>query len=138
MAHGYTVGIQKFANDISLSDAQIDTIVKWVDGGAVLGDAKDMPPPVQWAEGSEWRLSGSQGRVPDLIVKSTAWTQPAEGQDQWWQPVVDSGLTEDRWIRAVEVRPSVKGRRSSTMETPRSRNSPSAKRARFTPRAPAS
>src|SRR6266850_3486035 len=29
-----TVGIQKFKNDTSLSDAQVDTIVAWVDGGA--------------------------------------------------------------------------------------------------------
>src|SRR5262245_2170842 len=34
-----TVGIQKFKNDRSLSDAQIDTIVKWVDAGASKGDA---------------------------------------------------------------------------------------------------
>src|ERR1051325_11571622 len=42
-----TVGIQHFQNDRSLDDAQIATIVKWVDGGAPLGDAKDMPPPKQ-------------------------------------------------------------------------------------------
>jgi len=106
-----TVGIQKFANDISLSEAQFATIVTWVDAGAPLGDAKDMPAPVKWPDGSQWRLAASQGRIPDLIIKSTPWTQPAEGQDEWWQPVVDSGLTEDRWIKAVEVRPSEKGRR---------------------------
>src|SRR5277367_2779261 len=33
-----TVGIQEFANDRSLSDAQIATIVKWVDSGAPQGD----------------------------------------------------------------------------------------------------
>src|SRR3977135_1046099 len=40
-----SVGIQKFKNDMSLTDAQIDTIVRWVDGGAVKGDPKAMPPP---------------------------------------------------------------------------------------------
>ncbi len=44
-------------------------------------------------------------------MKSTPWTQPAQGQDQWWQPVADTGLTEDRWVRAIEIRPSAKGRR---------------------------
>src|SRR5262245_66108466 len=39
-----TVGIQKFKNDRSLSDEQIDTIVRWIDAGAPQGDAKDMPP----------------------------------------------------------------------------------------------
>ena len=43
-----TVGIQHFKNDRSLSDEQIDTIVKWVDAGAPKGDLKDMPPPVKW------------------------------------------------------------------------------------------
>src|SRR5579863_9653101 len=37
-----TVGIQHFQNDISLSDEQIATIVRWVDAGAPMGDAKDM------------------------------------------------------------------------------------------------
>src|SRR2546425_13252758 len=40
-----TVGVQKFKNDLSLSQAQIDTIVRWVDGGAPVGDLKDMPRP---------------------------------------------------------------------------------------------
>src|SRR5208282_1967545 len=39
-----TVGIQEFKNDRSLSDAQIATIVRWVDSGAPLGNPKDMPP----------------------------------------------------------------------------------------------
>src|SRR6476620_8286324 len=37
-----TVGIQKFENDRSLSDAQIDAILRWVDAGAPLGDPKDL------------------------------------------------------------------------------------------------
>src|SRR5580700_5323684 len=40
-----TVGIQKFKNDMSLSQAQIDTLVSWVDAGAPMGDIKDMPAP---------------------------------------------------------------------------------------------
>ena len=45
-----TVGVQKFKNDRSLSDEQIDTIVRWVDAGAPQGDPKDMPGPKQWPE----------------------------------------------------------------------------------------
>ena len=37
------VGIQKFKNDRSLTDEQIETIVRWVDAGAPQGDPKDMP-----------------------------------------------------------------------------------------------
>jgi mono/diheme cytochrome c family protein len=39
-----TVGIQKFKNDRSLTDDQIQTIVNWVDDGTPLGNAADMPP----------------------------------------------------------------------------------------------
>src|SRR5260370_23112763 len=39
-----SVGIQKFKNDMSLSDAQVATIVRWLDGGALQGDPKDLPP----------------------------------------------------------------------------------------------
>ena len=49
---------------------------------------------------------------PDLIVRSTPYTVTARGQDSWWKPQVDIGLTEPRWVRAIEIRPStVKGRR---------------------------
>src|SRR6266851_5766008 len=41
--------VNEFSNDPSLSDGQIQTIVKWVDGGAPAGDAHDAPAPVQWA-----------------------------------------------------------------------------------------
>ena len=106
-----TTGIQKFLNDISLTTDQIDTIVRWVDAGAPLGNPDDLPPTREWPSGERWRVGSLLGRDPDLIVTSTPWTQPAEGQDQWWQPVVDSGMTEDRWIKAVEVRPTIEGRR---------------------------
>ena len=45
-----TIGIQEFKNDRSLSDKEIDTIVKWVDAGAPKGDPKDMPPAKAVAE----------------------------------------------------------------------------------------
>ena len=39
-----SVGVQKFKNDMSLSQKEIDTIVAWVDAGSPQGDPKDMPP----------------------------------------------------------------------------------------------
>jgi hypothetical protein len=107
-----TVGIQEFKNDRSLSDAQIATIVKWVDAGAPKGDPKDMPPAKQWPDESKWNLAGMFGGPPDLIIKSPDWTVPAVAQDAWYKPVVDTGLTEPRWVRAIEIRPAtVKGRK---------------------------
>lgn len=105
-----TVGIRKFKNDMSLSRAQIDTIARWVDAGAPQGNPSDMPAAKNWPKDDVWRLIDVYKRAPDLIVKSTPWTQAAQGQDQWWQPVVDTGLTEDRWVQGIEIRPSLAGR----------------------------
>ena len=49
------VGVRHFKNDRSLSDEQIATIVKWVDGGALRGNAADMPPPREF----ETRTNGT-------------------------------------------------------------------------------
>jgi hypothetical protein len=108
-----TVGIQEFKNDRSLTDDQIATIVKWVDQGAPQGDPLDMPPLVEWPSEQIWEAAAMFGqKEPDLIVRSLPWTQKAGANDTWWKHVVDSGLTEPRWVRAVEVRPgTVKGRK---------------------------
>lgn len=100
-----TVGIQKFMNDRSLSDDQIATIVKWVDEGAPLGDKKDLPAAKVWPNDSGWMLAKILGKEPDFVVKSEPWTVPAVSQDQWWKPTSDIGNTEERWVRAVEMRP---------------------------------
>src|SRR5262245_65295705 len=106
-----TVGVKQFKNDMSLSQAQIDTIVRWVDEGAPLGDQKDMPAPRQWPNADEWKATKELG-PPDIIVKSAAWTMPAHHHDVWWRPTTDIGLTEPRWVRAVEIRPgSISGRK---------------------------
>jgi hypothetical protein len=106
-----TVGITRFKNDASLNDAQIETIQRWVEGGALKGDPKDMPAPRQWPDESKWQLAGKFGQ-PDLVIKSTPYTMPAVAQDAWWKPIIPTGLTEPRWVRAIEIRPStVKGRK---------------------------
>jgi hypothetical protein len=105
------VGVQKFKNDISLTDEQIDTIVRWVDAGSPQGDLKDMPAPRQWPADNEWKAAAELGQ-PDLIVKSEPYTMAAHHQDVWWRPVSDIPLTEPRWVRAVEMRPgTAAGRR---------------------------
>jgi hypothetical protein len=106
-----TVGIQQFQNDISLSDEQIATIVRWVDDGAPGGDMKDMPPPKQLPDNDGWQLAQQFG-APDFVVKSEPWTMPAAGQDVWFKPLTPIPVTEPRWVRAVEMRPaSLAGRR---------------------------
>src|SRR5262249_8281385 len=74
-----SVGVQKFKNDISLSDDEIRTIVRWVDSGAAGGDPKDMPAPKDWSENG-WKGQALLGE-PDLIVKSEPYTMQAKHQD---------------------------------------------------------
>ncbi|MDH4065902.1 MAG: cytochrome c [Acidobacteriota bacterium] len=106
-----SLGIQHFQNDRSLTDEQVATIVKWVDSGAPKGNMQDMPPPVQWPSEEVWNFASMFGE-PDLIIKTPQWKQPAIGQDAWYKPVVESGLTEPRWVRAIEIRPgTLQGRR---------------------------
>jgi hypothetical protein len=108
-----TVGIQKFKNDRSLTDQEIETVVKWIDAGSPMGNLKDMPAAVKWPDDQGWNFAAMFGQTePDMIIKSTPYLQKAGAQDAWWRPVVESGVTEPRWVRAIEIRPStVKGRK---------------------------
>src|ERR1044071_9268022 len=57
-----TGAVGRYHNDPRLTDAEIATITKWVDGGVPKGDAKDLPAPRVWK--NEW-----QNGQPDLLVK---------------------------------------------------------------------
>ena len=100
-----TVGIQKFKNDRSLTDAQIESIVNWIDDGTPLGDTTEMPPPRTFPDPNRWQLVDKLDAQPDLIVRSTPYTLAAHTQDKWYRPTVETGLTEPRWVRAIEVKP---------------------------------
>ena len=73
-----TVGIQHFQNDMSLTDAQISTIARWVDAGVPQGNPKDMPPAKQWPKEDGWQLSQQFGQ-PDFVLSSDPYTMPAKG-----------------------------------------------------------
>ena len=101
------VGVHNFKNDVSLTDQEIATLVKWADSGAPKGNPADMPPPRQFEDNDKWHLG-----QPDLIVQLPKdMVVPATGADRWVDVLVDSGLTEDRYIRGIEIR-TLKGFRS--------------------------
>src|SRR5690606_10790742 len=103
------VGIQELKEDKRLSREEIETIAAWVDAGAPLGDPADMPPPAEFPDPAEWRLASILGE-PDLVVKSKPFDVPGEGQDLWWEPLVEIPTDKPRYIRGIEVKPSVAGR----------------------------
>ena len=59
------VGIQRFKDDLSLSDGDIRTIATWADNGAPQGDPADMPTPPPFIDVDEWQIGER-----DLIVSS--------------------------------------------------------------------
>ena len=107
------VGIQHYKGDRSLTQKELDTIVAWASNGAPQGNPADMPPPVKWPEGNGWNFAAELGKTePDLIIRSPKYTQKAAAMDAWYKPIVETGLTEPRWVRAIEMRPStIKGRK---------------------------
>ncbi len=108
-----SVGIQSFSNDRSLSDEQIETIARWVDTGAPMGNPKDMPAAKQWNDSNDWQLAKQFGQ-PEMVIKSTPYTMPAHGQDVWWKPVQVVPVDQERWVRAVEIRPGTLAGRKIT------------------------
>lgn len=87
-----------FKNDPRLSDRDLRTIVNWVDGGAVEGDAKDRPAPIQWTEG--WNI-----RTDAILQMPDPYTVPAAQVLQYVYVVFPTGFTRDTYVTAAEIRP---------------------------------
>jgi hypothetical protein len=95
------VGITKFKEDPSLTDAEIATISNWVDRGAPEGNPKDMPPPRQFSDLDKWQIG-----KPDIVVSmKRPYTLKANGQDEYYDIDIDPGFKEDVYIQAVETKP---------------------------------
>ena len=90
----------QFSNDRSLSKAEMETVSAWVDAGAKEGDPKDAPAAKNWIEG--WNIA-----QPDAVISmKEPFKVPATGEVQYQYIVMPTGFTEDKWIQAVEARPS--------------------------------
>jgi hypothetical protein len=93
------LSVGHFRNSRSLSEAQIQTLVAWADGGAPEGNAKDAPPPVQFSDG--WTIG-----KPDIIVQFPHEIQiAATGTLDQSNLLVKVNFPKDLWVKAAEVRP---------------------------------
>ncbi|HEY7183622.1 MAG TPA: thiol-disulfide isomerase [Blastocatellia bacterium] len=91
--------VGQFSNDPRLTQAEIDTITTWVDGGAKEGEPVDLPPAPRFADG--WGI----GR-PDLILMAPEeFTLDADGPGEYQRFVIDPGFTEDKYVQMAEARP---------------------------------
>ena len=94
------VGVQHFKNDPSLSAEEIEMVAHWVDSGAPRGHPADMPPAREYLDRTQWAIG-----EPDLIVEGPQVLVKAVAPDYHRElgPVA-TGLAEDRYIAAVEVK----------------------------------
>ncbi len=99
------VGIQDFTNDRGLTDAERAAILAWVDQGAPEGDPTQAPAALDFNDALVWRLEDQMGAPPDLVVASEPYDLAPVTQDKWFRPMTPTGLTEERWVRAIEIRP---------------------------------
>jgi peroxiredoxin/mono/diheme cytochrome c family protein len=93
------VGGMEYANTRRMKDKDIETIAAWVDAGCPEGNKADAPPPARFSD--EWQLG-----KPDLVleVPEEFHVGPA-GKDLFRCFVLPTGLTEDKYIVAYEVKP---------------------------------
>ena len=83
-----------------LSEGELKTIQAWVKAGMPEGDATKVPALPKFTSG--WQLG-----VPDLVLKmDKGFTVPADGADIYRYLRIPLNLPEDKWVRAIELRPS--------------------------------
>jgi hypothetical protein len=85
----------------SLTPRELDVLVTWATGGTPLGDLNTKLPPVpahpQWRSGA-----------PDLALKMDgAHTVPAGTMEDNCEFELPTGLTETKWVKAVDLLPGV-------------------------------
>jgi hypothetical protein len=88
----------RFSNARILDQSEIDSLVAWVDSGAVEGDAKEEPAPVEWPDG--WTIR------PDVVLSMPEpFPIHANGVLELTSFTLPTGFTEDTWVTSIEIRP---------------------------------
>ena len=98
------IGIQNLEGDWRLRQEEIDAVVNWVNSGSPYGDADTVLQPPVLPSLDSWNFEPEFG-APDLIVPSSPYDIPANGNDLWSKEFVDPQLAESRCIKAVQVKP---------------------------------
>lgn len=92
-------GAYEFAGERRLTEKELETLAKWADAGAPAGDPKDAPPPKKFEDG--WFFG-----KPDLVLSPNEdFILGPTGKDHFRVFVLPTGLTEDKYVTAIEVRP---------------------------------
>ena len=86
-------------NDRSLSVAEKQTLISWIEAGSPRGDGEDplaQIPPIEnaWAGGQ-----------PDIVVDIPTFTVPAQGVVEYQYSKIPTDLEEGVWVRGIQVLP---------------------------------
>jgi peroxiredoxin/Ca2+-binding EF-hand superfamily protein len=92
--------VSHWSNDRSLAEQEKTDLLAWLNQGKPAGDEKDAPLPRQFPEG--WRI----GQPDHLVQLPKPMPVKATGVMGYQNVIVDAGITEDKWIRAMEIRPT--------------------------------
>ena len=91
-----------FKDERRLSENDIRLIDEWVKAGMPEGKAADTPPAPKFASG--WRLG-----EPDMVIEvPVAFKVPADGADIYRNIAIPLGLTEDKWLTAIDMKPTAR------------------------------
>lgn len=100
----------RFANERKLSARDKDVLLRWVADGMPRGDPEEDPAPIAWSEG--WTIgepdvvfTPERFRYRNRPLPERGFEVPREGVVEYQYFAVDTGFAEDRWLRAIEVRP---------------------------------
>lgn len=92
-----------WANDRSLPERDKADLLAWIEAGAPQGDPADAPVARAFAPG--WRIG-----TPDAVFETPlAFDIPATGVMDYQRVMVQTHLPQDKWVRAVEIRPTHPG-----------------------------
>ncbi len=88
------------AGDRRLAAEEIALFQQWFDAGRPEGDPGELPAPRDYPEG--WALG-----EPDLVITmAEAYALPADGPDIYRHFVIPTGLTEAKYVKAIDFRGS--------------------------------
>ena len=92
-------GHGEFANDRRLNNSDKETILQWIAAGAPEGNPSDLPPAPKYADG--WQI----GQPDAVFALAEDYPVPSAGTIEYKYFEVPTNFTEDKWVRAFEVRP---------------------------------
>lgn len=93
--------IGHFDNAAYISDADLQTLVTWIDAGAPKGAfAQDPLSKLEYADVKSWQMG-----EPDFIVKTPRQEIPATGVMDYIDVDIALPFTEDKWVKAVQFIP---------------------------------